>query len=173
MFNKYQVYKDKILNKSFVTEAYMRICIGGTFNTLHKGHRVLLDKAFEKAGKNGTVYIGLSEGDLVKKKKYLKPLTERKKALEDYLLSKGYDKQSMIIPIHNKYGITLDEDFDLIIISPETKKIAEEINAKRKSMGKKPILIELVPYVLAKDNKPISSTRILNKEIDREGNLLS
>jgi len=151
----------------------MKVCIGGTFNVLHKGHKLLLDKAFKIAGENGTVYIGISEGELVRKKKYVVPLEQRKKIIENYLSIKRYDKQTVIIPIHHKFGIAVEEDFDVIIVSPETTKKAEEINIERIQKGKKPIIIEVVSHVLADDNKPISSTRILNKEIDIEGRLLN
>ena len=47
----------------------MKVCVGGTFNNLHKGHKFLLKKAFESAGENGFVYIGLAKGSLIKNKK--------------------------------------------------------------------------------------------------------
>ena len=46
----------------------MRVCVGGTFNIFHKGHKRLLDKAFEVAGEKGKVYIGLSTGSIIEKK---------------------------------------------------------------------------------------------------------
>jgi pantetheine-phosphate adenylyltransferase len=150
----------------------MRVCIGGTFDRLHKGHKLLLKKAFEKAGKDGTVFIGLTAEELVKNKENTKHLDIRKKELEKYLIKEGYNHQAVIVLIKNKYGLTLDEDFDAIVISPETEKIALQINLKRVLMGKRPLKIIRVPFVLAEDGKPISSTRINNKEIDENGNLL-
>ena len=150
----------------------MKICVGGTFNNLHKGHKLLLKKAFEKAGKDGTVFIGISAEGLVKSKEKTKHLDIRKKELEKYLLKEGYINQAVIVPITNKYGLTLDEDFDAIVISPETEKIALQINNKRVLKGRRPLTIIRVPFVLAEDRKPISSTRINNKEIDENGNLL-
>jgi len=47
----------------------MRVCIGGTFEFLHKGHKKLIDKAFEIAGKNGFVFIGLTTSEFTKRKK--------------------------------------------------------------------------------------------------------
>jgi len=97
----------------------------------------------------------------------------RKKEIEQYLFSKGYLDFTTIKPIKDKYGPTLDEDFDAIIVSPETMNTAEEINQKREKREKKPLKIIEIPFVLAKDGKPISSTRIANKEIDEEGNILN
>jgi len=150
----------------------MKICVGGTFNNLHKGHKVMLKKAFEYAGKEGTVFIGLATGELIKKKLKTKKIEIRKKNLEKYLIYEGYNKQAIIVPITNKFGLTLDEDFNAIVISPETERIAIEINHKRVSRNKKPLKIIKIPFVLAEDGKPISSTRINNKEIDENGHLL-
>jgi len=150
----------------------MKVCIGGTFNVLHKGHKHLLEKAFESAGKNGTVFIGVADGEMLKKKKYVTSLDERVKVLKEYLISKGYNKHVVIKPIHDKYGLAVEGDYDAIIVSPETIINAEEINEKRINQGKKPLKIFKISHVLAEDNKPISSTRILNKEIDEEGRIL-
>ena len=150
----------------------MRICVGGTFNKIHKGHKTLIRKAFENAGKDGKVFIGLATGDLVKNKVNIKPFDDRKDELEKFLHKNGFSNQAVIVPIKNKYGLTLDEDFDGIVISPETEKIAKEINKKRILKNKKPLKIIKIPFVLAKDGKPISSTRINKKEINEDGNIL-
>ena len=150
----------------------MKVCIGGTFNILHKGHKSLIDRAYDFAGKNGSVFIGLATGKLVEHKKSVKSLELRKKNLGEYLTKKGFISRSTIKSIEDKYGPSIDEDFDAIVASPETIKTAEEINKKRIQKGKKPLRIIQVPFVLAKDGKPISSTRIINKEIDENGEIL-
>ena len=45
-------------------------------------------------------------------------------------------------------------------------------NHKRIENRKKSLKIIKIDYVLADDNKPISSTRILNKEIDEDGKVM-
>jgi pantetheine-phosphate adenylyltransferase len=148
----------------------MKVCVGGTFNILHKGHKYLIEKAFQIAGKNGIVFFGVSEGEtLHKRKKFVNPFNKRLNNLKKYLKLKNYEKRSIIVPIHDKYGLTLDKDFDAIIVSPGTIKNAIEINKERKKIGKKPIKIIKIPYVLADDNKPISSTRIYDKIINENG----
>jgi pantetheine-phosphate adenylyltransferase len=149
----------------------MKVCIGGTFNILHKGHKTLLNKAFKTAGENGEVFIGVVRGELLKDKKFVKPFNERVDSIENYLHSKGYNKHT-VSPIFDIYGNAVDGDFDAIIVSPGSFKNAEEINKKRASKNKKPLKIIKIPYVLAEDGKPISSTRIYDKFIDKEGRVL-
>lgn len=150
-----------------------RVCIGGTFNILHKGHKKLIDTALELAGRNGEVFIGLSTGSLLSSKKSLiKPFSDRKRYIERYIRDKKFDGKFEIIPIETPFGLTLAEDFDIIVVSPETVSTAIEINKKREELGRKPIEIVEIPFILAEDGKPISSTRIYRGEIDEEGNLL-
>jgi pantetheine-phosphate adenylyltransferase len=150
----------------------MKVCIGGTFNILHFGHMVLINKAFKLAGPRGSVFIGLTTDDFIKNKVNIKPYSKREKALKKYLKEKGYFNNSYIKPISDRFGPTLEEDFDVIVVSHETIKNAEEINLIRKKNGKKSLKIIKIPMILAKDGLPISSTRIRNKEIDKKGNIL-
>jgi len=150
----------------------MKVCVSGTFNVLHKGHKKLIDKAFEYAGKTGTVYIGVTDEKMLKKKKFKKPFNQRVKAIKDYLSGKKYNKHFFIKKINDKYGPALYGEYDAIIVSSETIINAQDLNKKRIKMGKKPLKIVEIPYVLAKDKIPISSTRILNNEIDENGRVL-
>lgn len=145
-----------------------KVCVGGTFDRIHKGHKELLKKAFEIAGKNGKVIIGLSDGDLIKEKANCMDFEERKKRLEEYLNSKDFENYE-IVPIYDRYGKTLEEDFDVIVVSEETHHIAEEINRIRKERGMKEMEIVSIPMVLAEDGRPISSSRIKKGEIDENG----
>ncbi len=150
----------------------MKVCIGGTFDILHKGHKLLIDTAFKIAGEKGTVFIGLATGDLLKNKKNVKTFEQREKNIHKYLFDKGFNSKVVIKPINDEYGPTLNKDFDVIVVSPETTKTAEEINIKRRDNGKKPLRIVQIPFVNADDNKPISTTRVKNKEIDENGQIL-
>jgi pantetheine-phosphate adenylyltransferase len=149
----------------------MRVCIGGTFEFLHKGHKKLIDKAFEIAGKNGFVFVGLTTNKTTKRKK-IRKIEERQKKLQEYLLEKGLLDQALIKPISDKYGPSIEGDFDAIVVSPETFETANKINIKRVENGKKPLKIIKIHFVFAEDGKPISSTRILRGEIDKDGHIL-
>ena len=151
----------------------MKVCIGGTFNILHNGHKLLINKAIETAGPKGSLFIGLTSMEFVQNKKNLKTYEERKNNLEKYLSEKKFLDRFTIKPISDKYGPTIDDDFDAIVVSPETIKAAEEINDKRHEKGKKPLKIVKINFVLAKDGLPISSSRINNKEIDENGKILN
>ena len=146
-----------------------KVVIGGTFEMLHRGQETLLRKAFSL----GEVFIGLTSDVMARKmkKRKVQGFKCRKKELRDFTRKK-FRAEPRIAKIEDKFGPALRENFDYIVVSPETYKTALLINKKRQERNKKLIKIIEIEFVLAKDGKPISSTRILKGEIDREGKLL-
>jgi pantetheine-phosphate adenylyltransferase len=150
----------------------MKVCLGGTFHPLHKGHKELLRKAFQVAGPEGSVFIGLTSPTMIKKKGKLVSFGKRKESIVQFLAEENVLEQATIQPLFNKFGPTLEGDFDAIVVSPETKPSAEEINRKRTHLGKTPLQIIVIPFVLSDDETPISSSRIRRKEIDENGTIV-
>jgi pantetheine-phosphate adenylyltransferase len=119
------------------------------------------------------VTIGLTSDKFIfTKNKKAYPFNIRKQRLIKYLESKNYTNYE-IISIDDEYGPTLSEDFDAIVVSPETRGVAHDINRKRKQSGLKPLKIIEIPFVLAEDNLPISSSRIKKGVIDENGKRLN
>ncbi|MFH1013616.1 MAG: pantetheine-phosphate adenylyltransferase [Thermoplasmatota archaeon] len=155
----------------FVQCILMRVCVGGTFDHMHEGHKLLLITSLKTARDNGSVYIGIANGPLVKDKSKVAPFHQRKAQVEQFIEHQNIHPKIMIEEIQTIYGPTLSMDFDAIVISPETKEIAKHINDERQKIGLVPMKIIEIPYVLADDGRPISSTRIRNNEIDAQGHL--
>ncbi|MFQ5762878.1 MAG: phosphopantetheine adenylyltransferase [Candidatus Bathyarchaeia archaeon] len=147
--------------------------LGGTFDRFHRGHEHLLEAAFTRRRR---VAIGLTSDFLVarlKKHPSVEPYAKRKNALEDYLREKGYAERARVVKIHTPYGVApYLADLDLIVVTENTVKRAVEINVIRKDSEYGELDVVCVETILAEDGKPISSTRIRNGEIDRDGRLL-
>jgi inosine/xanthosine triphosphatase len=146
----------------------MKVAIGGTFNILHKGHKVLLDAAFSRGL---DVFVGITSDDFARglKPSHI-PLDERRKRLEEYL-SSNFDHWEIGV-LEDPMGPTAwEEDMGILIVSPDTYATGEMINEVRVKNGLNPMELVRVNYVLAEDYLPISSTRILTGEIDAEGML--
>jgi pantetheine-phosphate adenylyltransferase len=146
--------------------------MGGTFDILHLGHKALLQRALEVGD---IVLIGLTTDARALKnrnKTPINPYNIRLANLQNLLKSmKSLDK-FQIVPLENDWGPSvIDEDFEAIIVSDETKSTAQKINKIRSADGKTELEIVVVPMIRAQDGNRISSSRIRNKEINSEGKL--
>ena len=152
---------------------FRKVAVGGTFDELHKGHRSLLVKAFEVGEK---VLIGLCTDEFVKKmgKPHVTATYEtRLKELQAFLEKSNLTEKAEITPLNDPYGKTLtDKCIEALVVSEETEKIAIKINQKRNEKSLPPLKIITISMVPAENYKPISTTRIREGEIDREGHLL-
>ena len=151
---------------------FRKVAVGGTFDELHRGHKVLLVKAFVISER---VLVGLCSDEFVKK--LGKPHTtatynERLREVENFLGNLGVSERAEVIPLNNPFGPTVtDKCIEALVVSEETKAIADKINEQRKINGLNPLKIVAITMVPSEDCSPISTTRIRKGEIDREGRL--
>jgi pantetheine-phosphate adenylyltransferase len=147
--------------------------LGGTFDELHKGHRALLRKAFAV----GThVQIGLCIDEFARKltkNHEIASYEDRLKELKELLQDMGFLDRAEIIPLADPYGPAVtDGKIEAIVVSRETEHVAHVINAKRQEKGLPALEIIVIDMVPAENHVAISTTRIRNGKIDREGRLL-
>jgi len=145
--------------------------VGGTFDRFHIGHKKLLTKAFESSK---YVVIGIATDELFKEKRFsylIEDYVTREETVVNFLAQKGYTGRFTIVPIHDFYGTSLtDSNLDAIFITESNTQNVSKINEERKKRSFKSLEIVIVPYVLDSESEIISSERIRNGEIDREGN---
>ena len=147
------------------------VAMGGTFDVVHIGHMALLDKAFSISSK---VIIGLSSDQLAKKRgknltsDYPKRLSLLKSVIEKNFPNSSYE----ISKLENDFGpAVIEGSVKALVVSEETSGKGIRLNELRAERNLSPVMIVVVPMVLAKDGKAISTTRIKNSEIDDSGNL--
>ena len=147
------------------------VAMGGTFDVVHIGHMALLDKAFSISSK---VIIGLSSDQLAEKRgknltnDYPKRLSLLKSVIEKNFPNSSYE----ISKLENDFGpAVIEGSVKALVVSEETGDKGIRLNELRAERNLSPVRIVVVPMVLAKDGKAISTTRIKNSEIDDSGNL--
>ncbi|MFB6299667.1 MAG: phosphopantetheine adenylyltransferase [Halobacteriales archaeon] len=151
----------------------MKVALGGTFDPIHDGHRALFEAAFER----GDVTIGLTSDELARgtrpEGRYIRPYADRKADLEAELerYSEQYDRDFEIRTLTKPTGIAVEPQFDVLVVSPETKAGGEKINEIRKERDLEALDIIVVDHIRAEDGEIISSSRILRGEIDEHGNV--
>jgi pantetheine-phosphate adenylyltransferase len=153
---------------------FRKVAVGGTFDKLHRGHKALIDKAFEVGEK---VVIGLSSDEFVSKMgkpHKTAPYEERRKELETFLEDSGWADRAEIVPLNDPLGLTISrKGLEALVVSQETTVTAQIINTKRQKAGLLPLELVTVKMVPADNHTPISTTRIRSGEIDRNGHILN
>ncbi len=149
------------------------VALGGTFDFLHKGHRQLLAKAFSKGDK---VIIGVTSDQLVKKMRKphpVQPYRTRVRELHNFLQAKGWERRSTIARLQEPFGPPkADPNVEALIVTSDTINSGIQLNKLRKRKHLPQLVLVGTRLARAQDGKIISSTRIRNREIDREGRVM-
>ena len=152
-------------------ESFDLVAMGGTFDLIHSGHMALLKKSFSISSK---VIIGLSSDQLaVKRGKSLVNDYSKRFSLLESAIEKNFPNSSYeISKLENDFGPAVVEgSVKALVVSEETSAKGLYLNKLRAERNLPSVEMVVVPMVLAKDGKAISSTRIKNSEIDSNGNL--
>ena len=148
---------------------FKKTIVGGTFDNFHNGHEAILKVAFDVSD---FVTIGISSDEFARRFRTdeVEPYEVRSDNVKNFC--KKFGKEFEIVEINDFYGpSTVNKDFNCIAASEETSLRAKEINAVRAKKGLPEMTIVVVPFALAKNGKPISSYRIRNGEINRNGSI--
>jgi len=146
--------------------------MGGTFDIIHVGHLTLIEKA---ASISERVIIGLTSDSLAVKngKNLTNNFEMRLDNLTKILNEKFSSSVFEIAMLNDDFGPAIIEgEVDALVVSEETSKKGDILNAKRNELNLSPVEIIVVPMKLASDGERISSTRIRNAEIDSLGNVI-
>lgn len=149
------------------------VATGGTFDILHKGHYMLLQKAFE-VGRQIIIGVSSDSYATLKHKKIANNYNIRRENLKKFI-DKNFKKSNYsVYQLDDFYGPTvLTRDVQAIITTESSLENCVKINSLRESKGMTELEIILVPLVEDKEGKVISSTRIREGEIDVNGNKLT
>lgn len=150
-----------------------QLIASGTFDFLHKGHKSFLEKSLELSDE---VIVCITSDFYVQSFKNLKGIEDfevRKNAVVQFLISIGAINKTKIIPIDDIYGPLLTNKYNPqgIAVTPENEINAIKINSERVKKDLSKLEIKVIAMDLAEDGGIISSTRIRNGGINRNGRL--
>ncbi len=151
---------------------FVLTALGGTFDIIHVGHIALIQKAVSISEK---IIIGLTSDSFISKnhKKNINNFQQRFENLEKIIHENFPDCSFEIVKLDDDFGpAVIEGDVDALVVSEETNKKGDILNALRKERKLDLVEIIVVPMKMASDGNRISSTRIRNSEIDSSGNIL-
>ncbi|XP_053673226.1 bifunctional coenzyme A synthase [Anopheles nili] len=119
------------------TQTYPNVVLGGTFDRLHAGHKVLLTQAVLLATER--VVVGVTDGAMIKSKKLhelILPAERRIEIVKEFLEEIDASLRYEVVPILDPFGPTAtDPNMDLIVVSTETARGGAKVNELRERNG--------------------------------------
>lgn len=152
---------------------YQHLACGGTFDLLHRGHEQFLRFAFARGEK---VSVGIASNQFAGKngKSPVQNFDSRVTEVKNFLIKKGLLARAQIVTLDDIYGTTVsDKMIHGLVVTRQTIPGGRLINKRRDELKLSPLKILVAPMVLGNDHKVISTTRIRQGLIDREGNSYS
>ena len=147
---------------------YACCLVGGTFDRLHAGHKLLLGMAISRSER---VEIHVISDELASRKSaFIQSYDDRIEAILDWLGEKSYHSVKLF-QLNDIFGpAPTHESADAIIATPETVGNCQEINRQRIVAGLPELSVLEVPHMLDFSGQIISSSRIRSGRIDQDGN---
>ncbi|XP_065206569.1 bifunctional coenzyme A synthase [Planococcus citri] len=146
---------------------YDYVAMGGTFDRLHIGHKLLLSEAVLRCNKKLT--IGVCSDSILNSKtlpEFIDDCDTRIAGVKDFLSDVQPHLDYNIVPIYDIYGPTKEDALlEMIVVSEETVRGAEKINEYRIANGLTKLevirinLIEALKKSEYEESKISSSTR--------------
>ncbi|CAO3658981.1 unnamed protein product [Rhizopus stolonifer] len=128
---------------------FERVAVGGTFDHLHAGHKILLTMTALLSEKS--MVVGVTDDCMLTKKKHkdlIGSTTDRIKKVEAYLHSVKRSIQYNVVPITDPFGPTVtDPTIDALVVSKETLKGGDLVNSERGIRGYPALELRIIDVI--------------------------
>lgn len=136
---------------------YEHTCLGGTFDQLHNGHKVLLNEALVRTTKR--LVIGVTDDSMLTNKvlcELIAPVSQRIESLNAYLTDVDDRIEFDIRPIHDPFGPSIEiPELQCLIVSEETLSGGNAVNKRREQRQMAPLDL-FVTKLLSEHSKQIA-----------------
>eukprot|EP00996_Jenningsia_fusiforme_P002005 NODE_2853_length_1105_cov_47.929924_g2617_i0.p1 GENE.NODE_2853_length_1105_cov_47.929924_g2617_i0~~NODE_2853_length_1105_cov_47.929924_g2617_i0.p1 ORF type:complete len:284 (+),score=51.98 NODE_2853_length_1105_cov_47.929924_g2617_i0:141-992(+) len=140
--------EDKSAKLGFCT--YAHVALGGTFDRMHNGHRLLLTTSALHSTER--IRVGVAINELLAKKQHaslIQPVDERVSAVREFLQRVTPEGTALDIFPMDEFtgGTTTLASVNAIVVSPETQPAAVKINDTRAANSLPPLAVLVIEYV--------------------------
>jgi len=155
----------KLECKSVALSSFPTVVLGGTFDRLHAGHKLLLSAAALLSSKK--VIVGVAGQQLLRKKKaalLIEPVALRSTVVSLFLQSIKPSLQIDVRAILDPVGTAGTEpDIDCIVVSAETAAGGHYCNRVRAENGLEPMKVVVAPLVSNTDSSALRESAVDEK----------
>eukprot|EP00435_Cladocopium_sp_Y103_P059208 s449_g21.t1 len=137
------------------------VAVGGTFDRLHQGHKVLLSCAAAIATKG--LVVGISGEPLLRDKaaaRYLQSWGERARAVAAFLALQRPDLTLRLEELWDAFGPSLWPQLGALVVSAETEAGGHAVNEHRRALQRRPVQLLVVPLVQSNQGEKLSSSAL-------------
>lgn len=126
---------------------FRNVCLGGTFDGIHAGHKLLFGEATRIC--TNRLVVGVTDIEMIKSKtlwELIAPVDDRIYKVREYLEKEvKLNLMYNVVPISDIYGPTITEkELECIVVSDETIRGAKRINEARSALGWHELKIHVV-----------------------------
>ncbi|XP_011864166.1 PREDICTED: bifunctional coenzyme A synthase [Vollenhovia emeryi] len=129
----YMNYYNKVELDVRNAKTYGNVVLGGTFDRLHNGHKILLSEAALHCTERLTV--GVTDTNMISGKvlwELIQPCAQRITEVKGFLEDVDSSITHNVVPINDMYGPTKeDPTLEMLVVSEETKRGGEKVNELR------------------------------------------
>ncbi|XP_022109197.1 bifunctional coenzyme A synthase-like isoform X2 [Acanthaster planci] len=132
-------------------KSYGSVVLGGTFDCIHIGHKILLSESAIRAEEKITV--GVTDRSMLNRKtlpELIQPLDARIASVCDFIrdVKPHILQPDSVVPISDPYGPSIvDPEMRCIVVSEETKRGGDAVNKNRQEKGLCVLDIHEIPLV--------------------------
>lgn len=161
--------KYRLINPNAQFESVPVVAVGGTFDHLHDGHKILLTVSAFLTSK--TLIVGVTGAELLKNKKYaeyMQTYDQRVENVNSFIHSVKPSLIPTIYEINDVCGPTVQiEDINALVVSLESAKGGEYVNAKRRELGWKELDVYIIG-VVGSDNESSFANKLSSTDYRRD-----
>ncbi|KAI9490790.1 hypothetical protein BDB00DRAFT_836151 [Zychaea mexicana] len=131
--------------------------VGGTFDHIHAGHKILLTMTALLAKKSITV--GVTDDSMLVSKKHRELIASTESRIENvkrflHVIRRGIEY--VVVPISDPYGPTItDPKLQAIVVSKETEKGGDAVNVERAKRDYSQLALKIID-VISSDNASVN-----------------
>lgn len=154
----------------------MAVCVGGTFDILHRGHKALLQFAAELVytePSDPQLIVGITADMWAQQRKSYKvaPVDTRIKAVRNFLAQYELPRITTMLVSDGQGPAASWANVRHLVVGQDLKEQAMSINGIRRARSLSELQVHVIQMVYAKDDREIHASRIHAGEIDADGNV--